>query len=269
MKYLIVATDFDDTLLKSDLSISPYTKKTIEKYENAGGTFMVSTGRMYKSIYNSAMRIGLSKGLVISYQGALVNDMNDGSVLFHKTLNCDIAVKMTKELEKEDAILHIYYNDELLVKEITDYTKNYEKVCEIKAKVIGKTLSKYIKENNITPTKILAITKPENAKKLYSEYNSKYGSECDFCISKPYYFECVAKGISKGAAIDYICKQKGLTAKNVITFGDSNNDISMLEFADLSFAVENGSLEAKKAAKKICPSNDDDGVAKMIEKYCL
>jgi len=269
LRYPIIATDFDDTLLRNDLTLSPYTLNVIKRYEKKGGTFMVSTGRMYKSIYNSATRVGLKKGLVISYQGALVNDMNDGRVLYHKTISTEVSQMITKQLEKEDAFLHIYSGDELFVKEMNEKTKNYQKVCEVKANVVGQPLSDYIAKNNYNTTKILAIINPDRAKELNLIYPKLYGEYCDFCISKPYYFECVPKNVSKGNAINYICAQRGLSSKDVITFGDSNNDVSMLEYADLSFAVENGSKEAKKAAKFICPSNDDDGVAKIIEKYCL
>jgi hydroxymethylpyrimidine pyrophosphatase-like HAD family hydrolase len=54
-----------------------------------------------------------------------------------------------------------------------------------------------------------------------------------------------------------------------MTFGDAWNDCSMLEFADHSFAMANGDAKCKMSAKNICPSNAEDGVAQMIEKYIL
>lgn len=269
MRYPIVATDFDDTLLKSDLSLSKYTTDVIKAYEKAGGTLIVSTGRMYSSIYNSAMRVGLKKGLVISYQGALINDSNDHSIIHHNVLSVKDAVNLAKALEKENAVLQAYINDELCVKEMTKETRNYETVCEIKAKVIGSPISEYIEKNNFTPTKLLLVIDPQRAKELYIEFPKAYGNSFDFCISKPYFFEVLAKGSNKGAAVKYLCEKRGFTNSDVITFGDAINDLTMLEYADLSFAVANGSDEAKKVAKQICPSNDEDGVAKIIEQYCL
>ena len=54
-----------------------------------------------------------------------------------------------------------------------------------------------------------------------------------------------------------------------MTFGDAWNDCSMLEFADHSFAMANGDEKCKKSAKHICPSNAEDGVAQMIEKFII
>lgn len=269
MRYPIVITDFDDTLLRSDLTLSDYTKDVIKRYEEAGGTLIVCTGRMYTSVCNSVKRVGLKKGLVVSYQGAMINDMTDGSLLYHKTLDNDTAVQAIKMLEKEDCSIQIYIDDKLYIKKHTKHTLAYEKACEIKMTELNTILSDYIKENNCTVTKILAIISPERAKELYRQYPEFMGNKADFCMSKPYFFECLPKGATKGNAAYDICKMKNLTKSDIISFGDGNNDISMLEFADLSFAVENAQEDAKKAAKQICPSNDDDGVAKMIEKYCL
>ncbi len=270
MRYPIVATDFDDTLLRSDLTLSPYTLDVIKRYEKAGGTLIVSTGRMYRSIYNSSLRVGLKKGLVISYQGGQINDMTDHSTVFSRTLNPEDAALLLKRLEEEkEASLQVYINDTLFVAKKTPRTLDYEKQCEIKAVETGIKLSEYISGNKLRVSKILAIAEPERTRQLIEEFRRDFDGYADICLSKPHFFECVPKGVSKGKAVEYICRQKGLTSADVITFGDGDNDISMLEFADLSFAVENACEGAKKAAKQICPSNDEDGVAKTIEKYCL
>lgn len=268
MKYSIVAADFDDTLLRSDLTVSKYTKDVIERYEAAGGTFMISTGRMYGSILKSIKRHNL-KGLAISYQGAMITDTLDDRVLFHRTIPFAYAKEQLKLLEKETESVQIYYNDTLYVNKKTANTKKYEEVCEVEAVELNKTLSEHVLSNKWDVTKILAVMPPKKVKERFEEFSKVYGDFVDFSVSKPYFFEVVAKGVSKGSAIKKLCGSRGLDSSDVITFGDGINDISMLEYADLSFAVANGQKEAKKAAKFICPSNDEDGVAKMIEKYCL
>ncbi|MDD4003074.1 MAG: Cof-type HAD-IIB family hydrolase [Clostridia bacterium] len=269
MRYPLVATDMDGTLLSSSLNISAYTKSVIGRYRKKGGTFIVSTGRMYASFYNTAVRLGIADGLVIAFQGAYIKDMRDDSLLYHKTLPNETALKVLRALEKENVALQIYFDDKLFVKERTKETEMYEKACEIKAYELKQTLSDYVGNNNIAPTKILAFSEEQKVKHLNQKYPPLYGGEAEFHISRPYFFEVVAKGSDKGSAVDYLCRKMGLTADDVITFGDNYNDVSMLKYANLSFAVENANDAAKAAAKHICPSNDEDGVAKMIEKYCL
>jgi Cof subfamily protein (haloacid dehalogenase superfamily) len=269
MRYPLVATDMDGTLLSSNLNISDYTKSVIDRYRKKGGTFVVSTGRMYSSFYNTAARLGIAEGPVIAFQGAYIKDMSDGSLLYHKTLPIETSVKVLSELEKENIALQIYFDDKLFVKERTKETQMYETACEINAYELKQTLSDYVAKNNIDLTKILAITDEEKVKQLNRKYPPLYGGEVEFHISRPCFFEVVAKGSDKGSAVEFLCRKMGLTADDVITFGDNYNDVTMLKFANLSFAVENANDAAKAAAKHICPSNDDDGVAKMIEKYCL
>lgn len=269
MRYPLVAADFDDTLSRSDLTLSEYTLDVIRRYQAAGGTFMISTGRMYRSIYKQAKRAGLDKGLVIAYQGAMVCDMTDGSILYQNALDPSVSVKILKELEKENLVIQIYIDDVLYTEKMTDSTRRYEKVCEVEAVVLGEKLSGYVERRGAKLTKILAIADPGRVLQLYESFPKILGGDLTYSISKPYFFELAAMGSDKGSAVKYVCEKMGITKSDVITFGDGVNDVPMLEFADLSFAVANASEPAKRAAKGICPSNDEDGVAKMIEKYCL
>ena len=78
-----------------------------------------------------------------------------------------------------------------------------------------------------------------------------------------------AMGADKGNALSGLCDKLGITADEAMTFGDASNDATMLEFAKYSFAMENGDEICKKAAKLPAPSNAEDGVAVMVEKYVL
>jgi len=269
MRYPLVAADFDDTLARSDLSLSEYTKDVIKRYQAAGGTFMISTGRMYSSIIKPAKRAGLDSGLVIAYQGAMICDMSSGKVLHHAALPPEKAVPIIEELEKKRLVVQVYIDDVLCVEKMTDATKNYERVCEVEAAVLGIKASQYVKERGRPVTKVLAVADPKVVLKLYGEFPKIFGDEFAYSISKPYFFEVSLRGADKGSAVAQVCRMMGITSSQVMAFGDALNDVSMLEFAGLSFAVANASEAAKRAAKQICPSNDEDGVAKMIEKYCL
>ena len=78
-----------------------------------------------------------------------------------------------------------------------------------------------------------------------------------------------ALGADKGTALRGLCDVIGISPVEAMTFGDAENDCPMLEASGLSFAMENGNDICKSAAKAVAPSNAVDGVAQMIEKYCL
>ena len=78
-----------------------------------------------------------------------------------------------------------------------------------------------------------------------------------------------AGGVNKGAALLGMCERLGITPDEAMAFGDAENDAPMLRIAGLSFAMANGTEPCKLAAKAIAPSNADDGVAQMINKYAF
>ena len=78
-----------------------------------------------------------------------------------------------------------------------------------------------------------------------------------------------AVGSDKGTALSRLCDMLGFSSDEAMTFGDASNDATMLEYAYYSFAMENGDEVAKSKARFSAPSNADDGVAQMVEKYAL
>ena len=76
--------------------------------------------------------------------------------------------------------------------------------------------------------------------------------------------EFVQPGISKGRAVAALANELGITADEVMTIGDSNNDLTMLAYAGVSFAMANGEATTKATAKYLAPTNDEDGVAQVV-----
>ena len=76
-------------------------------------------------------------------------------------------------------------------------------------------------------------------------------------------------GISKATGVRFLSEYLGVSVNDVIAIGDSENDIEMLKIAGTGIAMGNAVEEAKAAADDITASNDEDGVAKAIEKYLL
>ena len=77
------------------------------------------------------------------------------------------------------------------------------------------------------------------------------------------------KGVSKGEGLKQLCKTLDVDTSQVVAIGDNENDISMFQVAGLAIAMENGDDIAKEYSHVITDINDEDGVAKAIEKYVL
>lgn len=88
-------------------------------------------------------------------------------------------------------------------------------------------------------------------------------------MSKPFFIEGIAPNVSKGNALRRLAKRLDLTPENTMVFGDSLNDISMLNFSHNSVAMGNARAETKQAARFVCRSNQEDGVAHFVAEHVL
>ena len=77
------------------------------------------------------------------------------------------------------------------------------------------------------------------------------------------------KGVSKGTALQKLCNMWDISLSQVIAFGNTENDVSMLKMAGISYAVKNADEYARSAAGNICDSNENDGVAKVLAEYLV
>ena len=87
--------------------------------------------------------------------------------------------------------------------------------------------------------------------------------------SDPYYLEVLPKGIDKARSLERFLEVTGYRREEMIACGDGYNDLSMIRFAGLGVAMENGVLPVRQAADYITLSNNDDGVAHVVEKFML
>ena len=86
--------------------------------------------------------------------------------------------------------------------------------------------------------------------------------------SEPYFLELVPQGIDKALSLAVLLKEIGVAREEVIAMGDGYNDLSMIKFAGLGIAMGNAQEPVKKAANYITLSNEEDGVAEAIDKFC-
>ena len=87
--------------------------------------------------------------------------------------------------------------------------------------------------------------------------------------SEPFFLEVMAKGIDKAASLERLLQHTGIKREEMIACGDGFNDLSMIKFAGLGVAMQNAQEVVKQQADYITDSNDEDGVAKVVETFLL
>ena len=130
---------------------------------------------------------------------------------------------------------------------------------------IVEDLREYIEKNDVSVEKLtLPYVEPERRAELFQKINELPVS----CVWGGLNgMEVTAQAATKGEALLRVCRYFGLLPENCIAFGDSGNDISMLKLAGIGAAMGNASDDVKAAADIITDTNDNDGVAQIIELY--
>lgn len=269
MKYKIIFSDFDGTVSRSDNTVSDRVKDAIRRYVNAGGKFVLATGRLFSAVRPRARELGLH-GEVIVYQGGGIYDLDSGKALYLNTIPTRQAAALLKELEKPDYCENLcYFNDECNCARPSEYVDYFCQICGVPYHSADMPLSKYIEQNGIEPVKILSLMMPEHTDEFLEYGRRAAGSGMVFTRSHKSVVEILPSGINKGAAVERICKHFGVDRSEIIALGDSENDASMLEYAGLGIAAGNAMPALKAVADAVGVTNDEDFVAWVIDNYAL
>ncbi|MFP4662298.1 MAG: Cof-type HAD-IIB family hydrolase [Halanaerobiales bacterium] len=261
MQYKMVVLDLDDTLLDKEHIISNTTGNTLKKLKDMGVEIVVATGRMYCSALPYIKQLGLV-GSMITYNGAYIRNVERDEVVFHKPIDLELAREILKEAEEAGLFVNIYMDDRLYVEETGRETELYKKISGVEANPVGK-LSEFISD---APTKILIVEEDLEKNQYYRKFFvEKYGDKLEVTNSKAFFIEFMAKGVSKGNAIEVIANEKNIDLKDIIAIGDSWNDLEMIQTAGLGIAMGNAPEGVKKYADKVAEKHDDEGVSKILK----
>ncbi|MGL5379862.1 sugar-phosphatase [Clostridium sp.] len=266
--YKLIALDMDGTLLREDKSVSERTKKTIQEARDMGVTVVLATGRPIEGVrrYLEELKMLGENDYVLSYNGALVQKTKNKEAVSEIALSGS-DVHYLHNLSKELGVnIHAFSEKQgLITPKNSKYTEVEATINEIKVTEVDFT--KVDKDDVII--KIMMIDEPEilgaAIEKLPKEVYEKY----TVVKSTPYFLEFLNKEANKGTGVELLANHLGIKREEVITMGDAGNDLHMIEYAGLGVAMENAFEEVKKAADYITDSNNNDGVAKAIEKFVL
>lgn len=271
MSYKLVALDMDGTLLNSKGIINDRTRQAIYEASKKGVHIVLATGRILKSAINHSMKLNLHKP-IISSNGAIIVDENK-DIIFSQPIN-SITVREIIEIgQSEDIYFHFYDADSFYSNVYIEEVLNF---YNAKDSIDNENEIKLIKFNNVDEVldkdvdvyKFLFID--EDRKKLNGLKSKLKDIEgISICKSWENNLEVMDKDVSKGNSLRYLCNKLNISAEEVIAIGDNENDISMINYAGLGVAMANGVDKVKSVADIITSSNDEDGVAKVIEKYIL
>ncbi len=256
----LVATDLDGTLLRDDRTISARTQTTLNRATAAGVTLTLVTARPPRFVASLAHELSLS-GLAICCNGALIYDIERDTLLEHWPLSAETAGALAAALRA--AIPGVTF----AVERGLDYG------CEPAYLALGSLTQP--QDDQLadadtlcaTPvTKLIARHPSLAAEELFPIAQRLVSDRATITYSSPRFIEIAANGVDKARTLASLCQRLGVTADEVVAFGDMPNDIPMLRWAGLGVAVANAHAEALAAADAATVSNMQDGVAVFLER---
>ncbi len=268
----LIAIDLDNTLLRPDLTISERTIDLIKRLQNDGYIVVIATGR----IYSSALAISKNAGLdmpLIGCNGAVVYDkLND--CFYKKTFPLGLAEKVVDILQEADIYHHFYTNDTIYASEMVHTAKRFNdikednihgaKLAHVKEIKIIKDLKPVLAGNDIYKFGIV-----EDGTYDFAKVRAIFDRDTAFdtVFSNVGLCDISMAGVSKWTAIEKLLKVYGFAANEVLAFGDSPNDIEMLQNAGIGVAMANACAEVKAIADEETLSNADDGVYHYLKEF--
>ncbi len=256
----VVASDCDGTLLRADGTVSARTRRALRRVEAAGAEIVLVTARPPRWMAPLAEVAG-AHGVVLCGNGAFVYDTATRQVTDERPIAAEVVREITADLRRAlPGIRFAVERSEGYARE-PDYVSaiHHPEPDEVPVGMIHELLSPL-------PGKLLAQIAGRDDESFHQRVAEVVGERAVVSYSGATGLaEISAVGVTKAAALADWCASRGVGSGAVWAFGDMPNDLPMLTWAGRSFAVANAHAEVLRAASDRCASNDEDGVAQVLE----
>ena len=256
----IIVVDLDGTLLNSKKEISKKSKEYLLKLKKLGYVIVIATGRILASALHATNDAKFAN-FIISNGGAVLYDVKRKEILSSKTIPEEMILKIWSTYDKTMSTMRFCASDKIYMCGVVDdifsvLLKNNEELQKISSFIHHVSISFYQNED---------VTK--YYQKIEQTYPLRVGYMKDSKKDR-YWIEIHPKNCSKYQEIELLAKKLEIPNKNIIAFGDSLNDIEMLEKCGIGVAMKNAVLEAKEKANFITKyTNEEDGVVEFLKDY--
>ena len=250
----MIITDLDNTLLRSDKSISEYTISTLMKYQDKGIKIGFATARSKQS--SSRFLNQFTPDVFIGYGGAV--SFAGEEVISRFDIPADISSQLINKCLQEPDILYVHATNESVA-----YTN---RVDTSDADLSHYKYVDFSLNDNIRYLKIsIVASNPHVVERIASNFPMldllRYTGENLYRFAN--------RNAVKWKAVKAVAEYYNINTDMVVAFGDDINDLEMIKNCGVGVAVENGIEEVKSVAKFICDISDNDGVAKWLEERVL
>ena len=263
--YKIIFIDIDGTLRNDKKEITEKTKETIRKTIEKGIYVLICSGRPTKYV-EEVSKETLASNYVIGCNGGEIYDYKEKKTIHLNALEKEEVIALWHIAETYDVQLIMISDGKRMVRKQTDDETDI---------LLEESIESFVTDNPITQCVFTSLIL-ENIRKIKEEINdiknieivnlSKCLLNSEFPKEKPFFLDITCKGTSKGNAIKKLCEYLKIDLKDSMAIGDSYNDVTMFEVVGHSVAMGNAPEDIKKIVDEVTDTNNEDGVAKFLEK---
>ncbi len=268
MDYKLIALDIDGTLTNSKKEISPRTRYALLNAQSRGKKIILASGRHPIGIEPIARDLMLDKneGYIMAFNGGKIINCSTGQTVVSKIFPVEYLADIVSVLKESNITINTYDDKNIISdNKVNDYT--YVERDILKANMV--VVDDFVSAVKFDINKILLAGEPYELDKYKKILAMRYDGLLDIYKSAPYFLEIMPFGVTKGSMLPMLLDKLGINRDELIAFGDNYNDMTMIGYAGFGVAMGNAEEDVKKIANYVCESNDEDGVAKTIEKYVL
>jgi Cof subfamily protein (haloacid dehalogenase superfamily) len=255
-----VASDLDGTLLRSDGTVDPRSRRALAAAEESGALVVLCTARPARWMGPLAQALG-HRGVAICANGAVLWDLHTESVLESFPLEPAITADVVTRLKA--AIPGCAWAVERTAGfgREPSYTSRWPVPEETIVGVVEALIAEPAVKLMMRHDRLLADELLERAHEVVGELAELTHSNAGDGL-----LEISASGVSKASTLARLCELRGIASEQVIAFGDMPNDLAMLRWAGHAVAVANAHPDVLAAADEVTAANDEGGVAAVLER---
>ncbi|MCY6356800.1 sugar-phosphatase [Clostridium sp. ZS2-4] len=265
--YKLIALDMDGTLLKEDKTISEENFEAIKKAKEKGVKVVLSTGRPKKGIekYLKELNLISDEDYCVTYNGSVIQNTGTAEIISKKLLTSEDAHYLYSLSKELDINIHALTPTSCIAPKLSKYTELEVTMNDIDFEEVDFTTL-----TDSTPVvKIMFVDEPDKLSEAISKLPGEIYEKYTVVQSAPFFLEFLDKTVNKGTGVKALADSLGINKNEVICIGDAGNDIHMIQYAGLGVAMGNAFSGVKKVANYITYTNEEDGVAHVINKFIL
>lgn len=266
-KYKALALDIDGTLTSYDQRITPATHTALIRMQRQGVVLILASGRSTYGILQVARELKMEEygGYVLSYNGGKITSCRDGSILARHTIDLNLIPRLYDIADRNSLAIFTYLSQEILTE-----TPNHPLIIEDSRLNRGmpiKVTTDFVEGVTRPPFKVVMCGDTDGIARAQLMLEKELGGQVTLFTANKSLIEICPMNVDKGRSLGYLLPEIGLSMRELIAVGDTQNDIQMIQRAGLGVAMANATEAVKQCADYVTKSNQEDGIEHLLQKF--